>query len=41
MTCAIAGIVEHRKIICIEKDEKIFELGKNRVLNYIKENNAN
>lgn len=37
MTCAIAGIDENRKVICIEKDEKIFELGKNRVIEYQKE----
>lgn len=36
MTCAIAGIEENRKVICIEKDEKIFELGKNRVMEYVK-----
>lgn len=31
------GIEENRKVICIEKDEKIFELGKNRVMDYQKE----
>ena len=37
MTCAISGIDENRKVICIEKDEKIFERGKNRVIEYQKE----
>lgn len=37
MTCAIAGIDENRKVICIEKDEKIFGLGKNRVIKHQKE----
>lgn len=39
MTCAIAGINLNRRFICIEKDEEIFESGKNRVLDYIKEKN--
>lgn len=39
MTCAIAGINLNRKIICIEKDTEIFELGKDRVIEYIKEKN--
>lgn len=38
MTCAIAGIEENRKFICIEKDEKIFENGTKRVMKYIKQN---
>ena len=37
MTCAIAGIDENRKVICIEKDKEIFEMGKNRVIEYQKE----
>ena len=37
MTCAIAGIEENRKVICIEKDEEIFELGRNRVMEYLQE----
>lgn len=37
MTCAIAGIDENRKVICIEKDNEIFELGKNRVVKYLRE----
>lgn len=37
MTCAIAGIDENRKVICIEKNKEIFELGKNRVIEYQKE----
>lgn len=39
MTCAIAGINLNRRFICIEKDEEIFESGKNRVFDYIKEKN--
>lgn len=34
---AIAGIEENRKVICIENDEDIFKLGKNRVVEYQKE----
>ena len=37
MTCAIAGIEENRKVICIEKDEEIFNLGRNRVMEYLQE----
>ena len=39
MTCAIAGIEENRKVICIEKDKEIFELGRNRVMKYLQERN--
>lgn len=35
MTTAIAAINTNRRCICIEKDDKYFELGKNRVVNYI------
>lgn len=37
MTCAIAGIDENRKVIYIENDKEIFEMGKNRVFEYLKE----
>jgi len=36
MTCAIAGSNLNRKVICIEKDEKYFEAGKNRVIQHLK-----
>lgn len=36
MTTGVAAIRTRRKCICIENDEKIFELGKNRVLEYEK-----
>ena len=39
MTCAIAGINTNRRVICIEKDKEIFELGRNRVMEYQKERN--
>lgn len=35
MTTAIAAINTNRRCRCIEKDDKYFELGKNRVVNYI------
>lgn len=35
MTTAIAAINTKRKCICIEKDEKYFEIGKNRVINHL------
>ena len=34
-TTAIAALDTGRKVICIENDEEIFNVGKNRVLNYI------
>ena len=37
MTCAVASIDENRKVICIEKDKEIFELGKNRVIEYLRD----
>lgn len=37
MTTGIAAINTNRKVICIEKDEDIFELGENRVIEYLKE----
>lgn len=36
MTTAIAALDTGRKVICIENDEKIFNVGKNRVLDHIK-----
>lgn len=36
MTTCIAALNTNRKVICIEKDEKIFEVGRNRVLEYLK-----
>ena len=35
----LPGIEENRKVICIEKDEKIFKLGKNRVMEYLQKRN--
>ena len=35
MTTAIAALDTGRKVICIENDEEIFNIGKNRVLEYI------
>lgn len=37
MTTAIAAINMGRKVICIEKDEEIFNAGYNRVWSYLKE----
>lgn len=39
MTTGIAAINTNRKVICIEKDKEIFELGRNRVMRYQKERN--
>lgn len=36
MTTAIAALNTGRKVICIEKDKEIFNTGKNRVLDHIK-----
>lgn len=35
MTTGVAAIKTGRKVICIEKDEETFELGKNRVMEYL------
>lgn len=35
MTTAIAAINTNRRCICIEKDDKYFDLGKKRVIDYI------
>lgn len=39
MTTGIAAININRKVICIEKDKEIFEIGRNRVLEHIKSRN--
>lgn len=39
MTTAIAAINVGRKVICIEKDEEIFEIGKNRIDEHLKSRN--
>lgn len=35
MTTAIAAINTDRKVICIENDKDIFEVGKKRVMKYV------
>ena len=35
MTTGIAAIKTNRKVICIEKDKEIFEIGKNRIKKYL------
>lgn len=37
MTLAIAALNTGRNYICIEKDKKIFEVGKKRVEEYLNE----
>jgi site-specific DNA-methyltransferase (adenine-specific) len=37
MSTAIAAIATNRKCICIEKDENFFNVGKERVENYLRE----
>lgn len=37
MTTGIAAINTNRKVICIEKDKEIFEVGRNRILEHLKE----
>lgn len=39
MTTGISAINTNRKVICIEKDKEIFEIGRNRVLEHIKSRN--
>lgn len=41
MTTGIAALKTNRKAICIEKDKEIFELGRNRVMEYLQEKNRN
>lgn len=36
MTTGSAVIKISRKCICIEKDERIFNIGKNRIMEYVK-----
>lgn len=40
MTTGIAAIRTGRKCICIESDEEIFNIGKNRIMEYVKERNS-
>lgn len=37
MTTGIAAINTNRKVICIENDENIFDVGRNRIIEYLKE----
>lgn len=37
MTTGIAAIKTGRKVICIEKDKEIFDLGRNRIVEYMKD----
>lgn len=37
MTTCVAAIRTGRKCICIENDEKIFNVGKNRIMECVKE----
>ena len=37
MTTCIAAINTNRKVICIENDEGIFDIGKNRIIEHLKE----
>lgn len=41
MTTAIAAIDTGRKVICIENDEEIFRVGRDRVMNHIAETKQN
>ena len=41
MTTGVAAIKTNRKVICIEKDEEIFDLGRNRIMEYLQEKNRN
>ena len=38
MTTGVAAIKTNRKVICIEKDKEISEVGRNRIMEYVKEN---
>jgi len=40
MTTGIAAIRTKRKCICIENDKDIFDVGRNRVKEYLKERNS-
>ena len=37
MTTGVAAINMHRKVICIENDNEIFEVGRNRIMEHLKE----
>ena len=37
MTTGVAAINTNRKVICIENDENIFDVGRNRIIEYLKE----
>ena len=39
MTTCVAAIRTGRKCICIEKDEKIFDVGRNRIMEFVKKKN--
>jgi len=41
MTTAIAAINTNRKAICIEKDKDLFNIGKKRIMDYMKKKNEN
>ncbi len=41
MTTGIAAINTNRKVICIENDEDIFKVGRNRVMEHLKKVNKN
>jgi len=38
MTTGVAAINTNRKVICIENDNEIFNVGRNRIIEYLKEN---
>lgn len=40
MTTGVAAINTNRKVICIENDKDIFDVGRNRVMEYLKERNS-
>ena len=41
MTTGIAAIETNRKVICIEKDKDIFDLGRNRIMEYLHDRERN
>ena len=41
MTTGVAAIRTGRKCICIENDKDIFNVGKNRIMEYVKEKKVN
>ena len=40
MTTGIAAINTNRKVICIEKNKEIFEVGRNRVMGHLRDRNG-